>query len=96
MGWPLRNQGILDAVGGEIEVIVDGGIRRGTHVLKALAMGATACSGGRMYLFAMGGAGPAGVDRATGLLRDEIERGMQLMGCSSLAELNPSMVAYRR
>jgi L-lactate dehydrogenase (cytochrome) len=87
---------ILDAVGGEIEVIVDGGIRRGTHVLKALAMGATACSGGRMYLFAMGGAGPAGVDRATGLLRDEIERGMQLMGCSSLAELNPSMVAYRR
>lgn len=87
---------ILDAVGGEIEVIVDGGIRRGTHVLKAMAMGATACSGGRMYLYAMGGAGPAGVDRAMRLLRDEIERDMRLMGCSSLAELNPSMVAYRR
>jgi L-lactate dehydrogenase (cytochrome) len=87
---------ILDAVGGDIEVIVDGGIRRGTHVLKALAMGATACSGGRMYLYAMAGAGPAGVDRAMGLLRDEIERDMRLMGCSSLAQLNTSMIADRR
>ncbi|MDJ0907503.1 MAG: alpha-hydroxy acid oxidase [Woeseiaceae bacterium] len=87
---------ILDAVGGEIEVIVDGGIRRGTHVLKAMAMGATACSGGRMYLYALAGAGPAGVDRAMGLLRDEIERNMRLMGCSSMAELRPSMVATRR
>jgi L-lactate dehydrogenase (cytochrome) len=87
---------ILDAVGGEIEVIVDGGIRRGTHVLKAMAMGATACSGGRMYLYALAGAGPAGVDRAMGLLRDEIERDMRLMGCASMAELRPSMVATRR
>ena len=87
---------ILDAVGGEIEVIVDGGIRRGTHVLKAMAMGATACSGGRMYLYALAGAGPAGVDRAMGLMRDEIERDMRLMGCSSMAELRPSMVAARR
>ena len=75
---------ILDAVGGEIEVIVDGGIRRGTHVLKAMAMGATACSGGRMYLYALAGAGSAGVDRALGLLRDEIERDMR--------KLRPSMV----
>ena len=87
---------ILDAVGGDIEVIVDGGIRRGTHVLKALAMGATACSGGRMYLYALAGAGPAGVDRAMGLLRDEIERDMLLMGCSSVGELRPSMLANRR
>jgi len=87
---------ILDAVGGEIEVIVDGGIRRGTHVLKALAMGATACSGGRMYLYALAGAGPAGVDRAMGLLRDEIERDMLLMGCSSIDKLRPSMLASRR
>ena len=87
---------ILDAVGGEIEVIVDGGIRRGTHVLKALAMGATACSGGRMYLYALAGAGSAGVERAMGLLREEIERDMLLMGCSSLAELNTSMIARRR
>jgi L-lactate dehydrogenase (cytochrome) len=87
---------ILDAVGGDIEVIVDGGIRRGTHVLKALAMGATACSGGRMYLYALGGAGTAGVERAMRLMRDEIERDMRLMGCSSLAELRPSMLAHRR
>jgi L-lactate dehydrogenase (cytochrome) len=87
---------ILDAVGGEIEVIVDGGIRRGTHVLKALAMGATACSGGRMYLYALAGAGSAGVKRAMRLMREEIERDMRLMGCSSIAELRPSMLAYRR
>jgi len=86
---------ILDAVGGDIEVIVDGGIQRGTHVLKALAMGATACSGGRMYLYALAGAGPAGVDRAIGLLRDEIERDMLLMGCSSIAKLKPSMLVSR-
>ncbi len=88
-------QAILDAVGGEIEVILDGGIRRGTHVLKAMAMGATACSGGRMYLYALAGAGSAGVDRAVGLIRDEIERDMLLMGCKSMGELNPSMLAAR-
>jgi len=87
---------ILDAIGGDIEVIVDGGIRRGTHVLKALAMGATACSGGRMYLYALAGAGAAGVERAMGLLRDEIERDMLLMGCPSVAKLKPSMLAARR
>jgi L-lactate dehydrogenase (cytochrome) len=86
---------VLDAVGGEIEVILDGGIRRGTHVLKALAMGATACSGGRMYLYALAGAGPAGVDRAMGLLRDEMERDMRLLGCRRLADLEPSMLAPR-
>jgi L-lactate dehydrogenase (cytochrome) len=88
-------QEILDAVGGEIEVIVDGGIRRGTHVLKAMAMGATACSGGRMYLYALAGAGTAGVDRAIGLLREEIVRDMMLMGCKSMSELRPSMLATR-
>ena len=86
---------ILDAVGGRIEVILDGGIRRGTHVLKALAMGATACSGGRQYLYALAGAGYEGVERATRLLRAEIERGMFLMGCRSIRELQPSMLARR-
>jgi L-lactate dehydrogenase (cytochrome) len=86
---------ILDAVGGDIEVILDGGIRRGTHVLKALAMGATACSGGRQYLYALAGAGYAGVDRATSLLRGEMERNMLLMGCRSVRELQPSMLARR-
>ncbi len=86
---------IADAVGGQIEIIVDGGIRRGTHVLKALAMGATACSGGRMYLYALAGAGAAGVERAMRLLREEIERDMLLMGCRSIAELDRSMLAAR-
>jgi len=86
---------IADAVGGQIEIILDGGVRRGTHVLKALAAGATACSGGRMYLYALAGAGTAGVMRAMQLIRDEIERDMLLMGCSSVKQLNRSMVAYR-
>ena len=55
---------IVDSVGGQIEIILDGGVRRGSHVLKALAKGATACSGGRMYLYALAGAGSAGVERA--------------------------------
>jgi L-lactate dehydrogenase (cytochrome) len=86
---------ILDEVGGEIEVILDGGIRRGTHVLKALAMGATACSGGRMYLYALAAGGYAGVERAMSLMRGELERDMLLMGCQSIAELNPSCLAFR-
>lgn len=87
---------IMDAVGGRIEVILDGGIRRGTHVLKALAMGATACSGGRQYLYALAGGGYAGVERATALLRAELERDMLLMGCGSVRDLRPSMLAGRR
>ena len=87
-------QAIVDAVGGQIEIIVDGGIRRGTHVLKALAMGATACSGGRMYLYALAGAGAAGVERAMGLLRTEMERDMLLMGCQNVSALNRSMLAH--
>jgi len=86
---------ILDEVGGEIEVILDGGVRRGTHVLKALAMGATACSGGRMYLYALAAAGYPGVERAMQMLRDEIERDLMLMGCASVRELDRSCLAFR-
>ena len=86
---------IVDAVGGRIEIIVDGGIRRGTHVLKAMAMGATACSGGRMYLYALAAAGTAGVLRAIELLRAEIERDLLLMGCRSVADLDRSRLAPR-
>ncbi|ANO51864.1 alpha-hydroxy acid oxidase [Woeseia oceani] len=87
---------IVDAVGGDIEIIVDGGIRRGTHVLKALAMGATACSGGRLYLYALAAAGSQGVRRAMSLLQSEIERGMLLMGCKSIADLRRNMLAVRK
>ena len=81
---------IVDAVGDQIEVIVDGGVRRGTHVLKALAMGATACMIGRGYLYAVAAGGYAGVDRALTRLLEEIQRDMILMGCSSLDELDRS------
>jgi L-lactate dehydrogenase (cytochrome) len=78
---------IVDAVGDRLEVICDGGIRRGTHVLKALATGARACSGGRLYLYALAAAGEAGVMRALGNLRQEIERDMKLMGVGQVADL---------
>lgn len=86
---------IVDAVGGQIEIILDGGIRRGTHVLKALAYGANACSGGRMYLYALAAGGTAGVMRAMHLLRAEIERDMMLMGCRRIADLDRSSLAAR-
>jgi L-lactate dehydrogenase (cytochrome) len=86
---------IADAVGGQIDIICDGGVRRGTHVLKALAAGATACSGGRLYLYALAAAGEAGVQRIIGKLKDEIERDMKLMGVRSVSELNRSMLRWR-
>jgi L-lactate dehydrogenase (cytochrome) len=86
---------IADAVGGQIDIICDGGIRRGTHVLKALAAGATACSGGRLYLYALAAAGEAGVERVVGKLHDEIERDMKLMGVKSVGELDRSMLRWR-
>ncbi len=86
---------IVDAVGDKLDVICDGGIRRGSHVLKALSVGAKACSGGRLYLYALAGAGQPGVDRALGLLQTEIERGMKLMGAKSVAELGRHNLRYR-
>lgn len=86
---------IVDAVGGEIEIICDGGIRRGTHVLKALSAGANCASGGRLYLYALAAAGQPGVERAIGLLKDEIERGMRLMGVTSTDQLNSNRLRWR-
>lgn len=85
---------IADAVGDRIEIILDGGVRRGSHVLKALAMGARACMVGRGYLYALAAAGQLGVERALTLLRDEIERDMILMGCANLAELTRAKITY--
>lgn len=86
---------IVDAVGDKIDVICDGGIRRGSHVLKALSVGAKACSGGRMYLYALAAAGQAGVERVLGRLHDEIERDMKLMGVKSVAELGRGNLRWR-
>jgi L-lactate dehydrogenase (cytochrome) len=86
---------IVDAVGDKIDVICDGGIRRGTHVLKALSLGAKACSGGRFYLYALAAAGQAGVEKALENLRSEIERDMKLMGCRSLGALSRENLRFR-
>ena len=86
---------ITDAVGDRIEVICDGGIRRGTHVLKALSVGAKACSGGRLYRYALAAAGQPGVERAMGKLKGEIERDMKLMGARSLADLGRANLRWR-
>lgn len=86
---------IVDAVGDKIDVICDGGITRGSHVLKALSVGAKACSGGRLYLYALAAAGQAGVERIIGKLQDEIARDMRLMGVRSISELNRDNLRWR-
>jgi L-lactate dehydrogenase (cytochrome) len=86
---------IVNAVGGKIEIIVDGGIRRGTHVLKALSLGATACSFGRAFLYALSAGGQDGVEMMLQRIKDEITRDMILLGCKNIKELNKSKIAYR-
>ncbi len=86
---------IRDAVGDRLEIICDGGIRRGTHVLKALSAGATACSGGRLYLYALAAGGEAGVARALGNLCNEIVRDMKLMGVTRLDQLGRDNLRWR-
>ncbi|MEM9854224.1 MAG: alpha-hydroxy acid oxidase [Pseudomonadota bacterium] len=86
---------ICDAVGDKIDVICEGGIQRGTHVLKALSVGAKACSGGRLYLYALAAAGQAGVERSLGNLRTEIERDMKLMGITKLDQLSRENLRFR-
>ncbi len=86
---------ISDAVGGKLEIILDGGVRRGTHVLKAIAAGATACSFGRAFLFSLGAAGQAGIEKLLQNMRDEIRRNMILMGCKNIKDLDRSKIIYR-
>ncbi len=86
---------IAEAVGGKLEIILDGGIRRGTHVLKALSLGATACSFGKGFLFALGAGGQKGVEHVLQRMKDEITRDMILLGCKNIKELNKSKIAYR-
>ena len=86
---------IVDAVGDKIDVICDGGIRRGTHVLKALSVGAKACSGGRWYLYALAAGGQKGVEKAISNMRNEIERDMKLMGITKLSQLSRKNIKFR-
>ncbi|MCH7538100.1 MAG: alpha-hydroxy-acid oxidizing protein [Proteobacteria bacterium] len=86
---------VADALHDKLEIICDGGVRRGTHVVKALALGASACSIGRGYLYPLAAGGQAGVERGLGLLRDEVERTMALLGCDSVAEIRSRFVHRR-
>ena len=83
---------IVDAVGDRMEVILEGGVRRGVHVLKALALGTTACSAGRPYLFGLGAGGEAGVDRALEILRTDIERDIRILGCRNVGEVDANRI----
>lgn len=78
---------IVDAAGDRVEVILDGGIRRGSHIVKAIAMGARACMTGRPYLYALSAFGAAGVERWLSSLRQETLRTMALIGCASLGDV---------
>jgi L-lactate dehydrogenase (cytochrome) len=83
---------VADRVGGEMEIILDGGIRRGVHILKALALGATVCSAGRPYLYGLGAGGAAGATRALEILRTELERDMALLGAAKLSDVTETML----
>ena len=86
---------VADALRDRLEIVCDGGIRRGTHIVKALAMGANACSIGRGYLYALAAGGEAGVDRALQLLRTEFDRTLALVGCNAVNKLDRRFVHQR-
>jgi L-lactate dehydrogenase (cytochrome) len=86
---------IVDAVGDKIDVLFDGGVQRGTHVLKALSIGAKAVGLGRMYLYGLAASGQPGVERALELMKNEIERDMRLMGCTSISQLSRGNLKFR-
>jgi L-lactate dehydrogenase (cytochrome) len=86
---------IVDEVGDDIDVLFDSGVQRGTHVLKALSLGAKAVGIGRMYLYPLAAAGQTGVERALGLMRAELERDMKLMGRTSVSQLSRDNLRFR-
>ncbi|HKF77734.1 MAG TPA: alpha-hydroxy acid oxidase [Candidatus Dormibacteraeota bacterium] len=83
---------VVEAVGGEVEVLLDSGIRRGADVARALALGARACMVGRAYLYGLAVGRQQGVARVLGILGTELERSMALMGCARVADLGPDCV----
>lgn len=87
---------VADALHDRLEIICDGGIRRGTHIVKALSLGANACSIGRGHLYPLAAGGQAGVERALALLSEEVHRTMALLGCDSTTELDSTYIQNRR
>ena len=74
---------------------MDSGVQRGSHIVKALSMGAKAVGLGRAYLFALAAAGQPGVERMLGLMKDEVERDMRLMGAAKVSDLSRENLAFR-
>jgi L-lactate dehydrogenase (cytochrome) len=87
---------VVKAVHGQIEILLDGGVRRGTDVVKALCMGARAVLCGRAYAYGLAAGGEAGVDRAIEILRADVDRTLRLLGCASVQELDRSYVDVPR
>ena len=83
---------IVAAVNGQIEVLMDGGVRRGSDVIKAICLGARAVLVGRAYAYGLAAGGPAGVARAIGMLRTEMDRTLKLLGCPAISALDSSYV----
>ncbi len=87
---------VIKAVNGRVPVLMDGGVRRGSDIVKALCFGANAVLAGRAYAYGLAAAGEAGVARALQILRDDVERTLRLLGCSSVGQLDPSYVNIPR
>lgn len=83
---------VAEAVGGRIEIICDGGVRRGSDIVKAVAAGATAAMAGRAYLYALGAAGERGVDRLLGWFRSDIVRTMSLLGVGTISDVGRDLI----
>ncbi|HVB06942.1 MAG TPA: alpha-hydroxy acid oxidase [Acidimicrobiales bacterium] len=86
---------VAEALGGELPLLLDGGVRRGSDIVKALCLGASACMAGRAYLYGLGAGGERGVDRALALLREQFTRTLALLGCPSVGELGPEYLRKR-
>ncbi|MDH3500596.1 MAG: alpha-hydroxy-acid oxidizing protein, partial [Acidimicrobiia bacterium] len=86
---------VADAVGGQVEIICDGGVRRGSDVVKAVALGANACMAGRLYLYGLGAGGERGVDHVLEFMRSGVERTMALCGTPTIADLSPDLVTRK-
>jgi L-lactate dehydrogenase (cytochrome) len=83
---------VVAAVNGQVEVMMDGGIRRGTDIVKAICLGARAVLCGRAYAYGLAAAGEAGIERAIEILRADLDRTLRLLGCPSISALDRSYV----
>jgi L-lactate dehydrogenase (cytochrome) len=83
---------VKEAVKDQLEILIDGGITRGSDIIKAIALGADACMIGRAYLYGLAAGGEKGVDRALSILKDEMERVMALIGCNDINKLDASYI----